>query len=151
VLYIFDEAKGIHKKIWDAARGALTGPEDRMLAVSTPPLAPIGEFVRVFMHLRLTWKMFAYGPIPQQSKSWREEREKEWPIGSPELTAKVLGEVPKSSTAKTVIPVNLVEAPMKRRAAQKDLEGVRRTGPDLAHLGIELTVIAMLHGRLILP
>jgi len=151
VLYIFDEAKGIQKKIWDAARGALTGPEDRMLAVSTPPLAPIGEFVRVFTQLRATWKTFAYGPTPRQSKSWRKEREREWPKSSPEYISKVLGEIPKSSTDRTIIPMDLIEKAMMRQPSPEDLLGVTRIGMDVARYGQDSTVIACLHGKVVLP
>ncbi len=151
VLYIFDEAKGINKKIWDAARGALTGTEDRMLAVSTPPLAPIGEFVRVFTQLRTTWKTFHFGPTPRQSKSWRREREKEWPKGSPEYVSKILGEIPKSSTDRTIIPLGLIEAAMARTPTAKDLEGNSSLGMDVARYGADETVIARRHGVVVLP
>lgn len=151
VLYVLDEAKGIDKKIWDAARGALTGDEDRMLAVSTPPLAPIGEFVRVFTHLRSTWKTFYVPPTPRQSKQWRKDREREWPKGSPEYISKVLGEIPKHSTDRTVIPVALVEEAMRRKATQADLDGVKRIGCDVARHGMDETVIAVMHGKVVLP
>lgn len=149
--YIFDEAKGIPKKLWDSARGALTGPEDRMLAVSTPPLAPIGEFVRVFTHLRTTWKTFAFGSTPRQSKEWRKEREREWPVGSPEHTAKILGEIPRSSVDSTVIPLGLIEAAMARVPSAKDYEGSNRLGVDVGSKGVDPTVIAARQGNVILP
>lgn len=151
ILYVFDEAKGIDKGIWDAARGALTGPEDRMLAVSTPPLAPIGEFVRVFTQLRATWKTFHYGPTPRQSKQWRQEREKEWPKSSPEYISKVLGEIPKSSTDRTVVPMGLIEAAMQRQPTAEDLCGITRLGLDVARYGQDSTILARLHGKVILP
>jgi phage terminase large subunit len=151
VLYIFDEAKGIQKKIWDAARGALTGPEDRMLAVSTPPLAPIGEFVRVFTQLRATWKTFHFGPTPRQSKKWRREREREWPKGSPEYVSKILGEIPKSSTDRTVIPLDLIEKAMQRQPTAEDLKGSTSVGMDVARYGQDETVMAFRHGKVILP
>jgi phage terminase large subunit len=151
ILYVFDEAKGIAKGIWDAARGALTGPEDVMLAVSTPPLAPIGEFVRVFTQLRTTWKTFAFGPTPRQSKQWRKEREKEWPKSSPEYVSKVLGQIPKSSTDRTIIPLDLIEAAMNRQPRPEDLVGSTQIGMDVARYGQDETVQAFRHGKVILP
>ena len=151
VLYIFDEAKGIKTDIWNAARGALTGSEDRMLAVSTPPLAPIGEFVRVFTQLRTTWKTFHYGPTPRQSKKWRKEREKEWPKGSPEYVSKILGEIPKSSTDRTIVPLGLIEAAMARSATADNIKGTSSIGMDVARYGADETVLARRHGMVILP
>jgi hypothetical protein len=147
VFYILDEAKGIKHKIWDAARGALTGTEDRMLAVSTPPLAPVGEFVRVFTHLRTTWKTFSIGPTPRQSKEWRQEREREWPKGSPEYVSKILGEIPTSATDRTIIPLNLIEAAMKRQPTAEMLKGPSRIGMDVARYGQDSTVLAFLQGK----
>ena len=151
LMYVMDEAKGVAKGIWDAIRGAITGEEDILLAVSTPPLAPIGEFVRVFTELRTTWKTFAFGPTPRQSKQWRKAREKEWPKSSPEYISKVLGEIPKSSTDRTIVPLGLIEESMARKVTDEDLRGITRLGLDIARYGSDLTVLARLHGKVILP
>ena len=166
VLYILDEAKGIDKAIWDAARSSLTGPHDRILAVSTPPLAPIGEFVRVFTSLRDAWKCFSIGPTPRQSPQWIADREREWPRGSPEHTAKVLGEIPQYGGDDTVVPLGLVEAAMRRgtdlglpgaddRAILAPilaaLEGEKIVGVDVARLGSDSTIYARRVGMVILP
>ena len=166
VLYILDEAKGIDKSIWDAARSALTGPHDRILALSTPPLAPIGEFVRVFTSLRDAWKCFSIGQTPRQSPQWIADRAREWPVGSPEHTAKVLGEIPQYGGDDTVVPLGLVEAAMGRGEPMAGmlpdddalldpgltaLGGEKIIGVDVARFGNDLTVYARRQGQVILP
>jgi hypothetical protein len=90
-------------------------------------------------------------PTPRQSKQWRKDREREWPKGSPEYVSKVLGQIPKHSTDRTVIPVALIEEAMRRKPTQDDLDGVKRLGVDVARLGQDESVIAALHGKVILP
>lgn len=152
VLYIFDEAKGVPKTIWDAARGALTGEHDRMLVISTPPLAPIGEFVKVFTTLRHTWKTFAIPPTPRQDPAWRAEREREWPPGSPEHESKILGHIPRLGGDDTVIPLGLIEAAMQAPpvAMNAGLLGTQ-IGCDVARYGSDETVFALRRGAVIGP
>lgn len=56
ILFIFDEAKGIHPWAWDSARGSMTGGHCRWLVISTTDGVDVGEpFYQCFMKKGSTW------------------------------------------------------------------------------------------------
>lgn len=56
MLFIFDEAKGIEKWMWDSVRGLMTGGHCRWLAISTTDGVEVGEeFYNVFEDKKSDW------------------------------------------------------------------------------------------------
>jgi len=56
ILFIFDEAKGIPRWVWDASRGSMTGGFCRWLVISTTDGVQVGdEFWKIFQGDRSEW------------------------------------------------------------------------------------------------
>jgi len=95
ILFVVDEAKGVHKAIYDSIDGALTTGGQR-LYTSTPG-SRIGQFYESH-HGRIA-KFFHAIHIRgdhsrRVSQKWIDQKREEWGESSPIFQAKVLGEFP---------------------------------------------------------
>lgn len=122
LLYTFDESKAIPDEIWDGAEGAFASPEQGealALSISTPG-PPHGRFYEIqsrkpgtedwwVRHITLE-EAIAAGRI---SRSWAEQRKRQWGESSAIYQNRVLGEFA-TSTAEGIIPLAWVEAAIDR-------------------------------------
>lgn len=151
IVYVYDEAKAIADKTWNATEGAFssagedTDSEAFALAISTPG-EPIGRFYDIHArkpgyedwwtrHVTLEEALRA-GRI---SHEWAEQRARQWGEDSAIYQNRVLGQFA-SSSEDTVIPLPWVEAAVERWRAWADeghpeLEGVRTLGVDIGRGG----------------
>ena len=119
LLYTLDEAKAIPDAIWDAIEGALSSGDCYALSISTPG-PPHGRFHEIqsrkpgtedwwVRHITLE-EAIAAGRI---SRSWAEQRKRQWGESSAIYQNRVLGEFA-TSTAEGIIPLAWVEAAIDR-------------------------------------
>jgi hypothetical protein len=163
ILYIFDEAKAIPVATWDAAEGALAAdagdgglPEAFALAISTPG-APQGRFYDIHTrkpgledwftrHVKLAEATRA-GRI---SKTWADQRRRQWGEESALYRNRVLGEF-HAADEDAVIPLQWLEEANLRhtewdRSGRPALTGRRFLGVDVARGGADKTALARRHG-----
>lgn len=162
LVYIFDEAKTIDAKTWDAAEGAFATDDVAMLhnvaseclwfAISTPG-APNGRFYDIHSrrvgyedwdvrHITLD-EAVAAGRI---SPDWAAQRAKQWGEDSAVYQNRVLGEFATQEES-SVIPLAWVELANERYdewvdAGRPDIIGKRTLGVDTARMGADSTVLA---------
>lgn len=178
VLAVLDEAKSIPLLSWDASEGAFSGDEAKtevfVLAASTPG-EPVGRFYDIQtrkpgyedwhpMHVSLEMALAAR----RVSKTWVEQRGRQWGKDSAAYANYVLGEF-HSSDEDAVIPLGWVEAAVERhkdstlrfasRAVLKRIQPVtaakRPAGRpalscvsvDVARQGDDQTAIALIYGQ----
>ena len=157
ILYVYDEAKAIPDKTWDASEGAFAGTGDAYaLAISTPG-EPQGRFYQIHArqpgygdwwtrHVTLKEAVLA-GRV---SVEWAKQRAKQWGKSSAVFQNRVLGEFA-SSAGDGVIPLSWVEAANQRWLAWKD-SGEQ---PPLDTVGVDVgrggdyTILALKAGQVI--
>lgn len=125
LLVIFDEAKSIPVKSWDAIEGAFSGggsesgAEAFVLSISTPA-EPQGRFFDIQSkkkgyedwHVR-RWKIEAVIKAGRVAKDWVEQKKLQWGAQSALFLNRVLGEFA-TSEDDGVIPLGWVEAAQSR-------------------------------------
>ncbi|MBA9005963.1 hypothetical protein [Thermomonospora cellulosilytica] len=158
LFYLIDEAKIVPNGTWDAIEGAFSGgretgyPEALALAISTPG-PPAGRFYDIHRrapgledwwvrHVTLAEAIEA-GRI---SRTWAEQRRRQWGADSALYANRVLGEF-HASDEDSVIPLAWVEAAVERwhvwdQAGRPRLTGKRVLGVDVARAGGDSTVLA---------
>lgn len=165
LLYLVDEAKVVPDATWDAIEGAFSGgrtdglPEAFALAISTPG-PTTGRFYDIHRrapgledwftrHVTLE-EAIAAGRI---SRSWAEQRARQWGPDSALYANRVLGEF-QAADEDSVIPLAWVEAAVERwhewdQAGRPPVAGRRVLGVDVARSGGDSTVMAHRYGWLI--
>lgn len=165
LLYVIDEGKVVPEATWDAIEGAFSGgrtdglPEAFALAISTPG-PPAGRFYDIHRrapgledwdtrHVTLE-EAIAAGRI---SRTWAEQRARQWGADSAMYANRVLGEF-HASDEDSVIPLAWVEAAVERwhewdQEGRPPVDGRRYLGVDVARFGGDSTVIAHRQGLLI--
>lgn len=172
VVYVFDEAKEIPNKTWDAAEGAFAGAgadtpaEAFALAISTPG-EPGGRFYDIHSrkpgyedwwprHVKLE-EAIAAGRI---SREWAEARARQWGETSAVYLNRVKGEFATSEES-GIISLAWVEAANERWREWNDagrpmcheedgsLKPMDAVGVDVARSGEDQTVMAVRYGRII--
>lgn len=125
LLYVFDEAKAIPEKTWDAAEGAFSGggADTRMgafaVAISTPG-EPQGRFYRIHRrergfedwwvrHVTLDEAIAA----DRISRDWARQRALQWGVDSAVYLNRVAGEF-SASEEDGVVPLAWIEAAQRR-------------------------------------
>lgn len=157
ILYIFDEAKAIPAKTFDAAEGAFSGSgaskstEALALCISTPG-PPNGRFYEIHAremgyedwwarHVTLA-EAIAAGRIGEE---WAELRRRQWGEKSAVYRNRILGEFA-SADEDGVIPLAWIEEANERWRAWKEsgveLLPLTTVGVDVGRSGDDLTVLA---------
>lgn len=145
LLVIVDEACGIPEMLWNAINSLVTNDFARVLAIGNPddPTSKFADYCKpgsgwnVITIPAFSTPNFTGEWIPEEIRddlvtpAWVEEREREWGIGSPLYTSKVLAEFPEV-TDDTLFPPALLE-----RACKNELAGIApgRYGADIARMG----------------
>lgn len=148
LLILIDEAKGMADEVWAALQGSLTAQyradrpvEQKVVVLSTPPLAKVGWFAGVSTSSR--WKTIHVSGLdsPRVSREFVEEIRDSYGEGSPEYESYVLGEIPEAA-AETVIQTRWVEKAQSRHSNKSSPRlpvvtcDVAREGEDLSTFGI---------------
>src|SRR5258706_7407242 len=157
--YSFDESKSIPPDIWDAAEGAFSTGECMALACSTPG-EPMGRFYQIcakkagyedwwVRHVSLEEAIDA-GRI---SRTWAEQRKRQWGEKSAVYINRVLGEFCASDDT-SLIPLSWVERSNERwresiDKLQEDSDysvgPLVTIGADISSGGADRTVLALRH------
>lgn len=159
LLYVFDEAKAIPRRTWDAAEGAMSSGNCYWLAISTPG-EPQGVFYDIHarkpgfgdwsvMHVRKE-DAIAAGRI---SRQWVEQRRSQWGENSAVYLNRVEGEFA-SSVRESVIPLAWVEVANERWLEWQERSGgeydyLDAVGVDVARYGDDKSCLALRQGDVI--
>lgn len=170
LLFIFDEAKAIPPKTWDAVEGAFSGAGSDagarafVLSISTPG-EPQGRFFQIQArqkgyedwHVRrvLLEDVIRAGRV---SSDWVAQRERQWGRDSALFQNRVLGEFA-TSDEDGVIPLSWIEAAQERWSEFHSKCGgpekyrhscdpgeFTSVGVDPARSGVDKTALALRHG-----
>jgi hypothetical protein len=146
--YIFDEASGIARIIFETAMGGMTDGEPMMFLFSNPT-KPVGFFFDTHHELKHRFKTYkvdsrdAKMTNKKEIQTWIED----WGIDSDFVAVRVLGEFPMTGD-KQFIPTNLVTAAMEKdREPQSALTDPIIIGVDVARFGDDETTIYVRKGR----
>lgn len=149
VLYLFDEASGIHEVIWETAEGALTDGGGVFMAFGNPT-KNTGRFYDTFSHKDIS-KFWGNHTVNCESvdrvdkqllKDWRDM----YGADSDFYRVRCLGEFPKHGT-KQFIPLEVCEEAAARRLPAEAYEGQPLVlGVDVARFGEDRTVFTMRQG-----
>lgn len=157
LLLVVDEAGGVDERIFEAAEGALSSPESRLLMLGNPTTAG-GTFFRAFHQDRQLYNRVAISAfdtpaftgevVPPAvlrrltSREYVDTARARWGEGSPLYQVRVLGEFP-TVTDDTVVPFGELEAAQQRRV---ELGQPVVVACDVARFGSDETVIVVRHG-----
>lgn len=147
LLLLIDEAKGMADEIYAALLASLTSEgintEQKIVALSTPPLSRQGWFARVSSSSE--WNVVHISGLdsPRVSRDYVREIEETFGLESPEYQSFVLGEIPEA-TSETVVPLKWFEAcqalapssPKKTTRLPVLTCDVAREGDDLSTFGV---------------
>lgn len=156
VMFIFDEAKGIKREIFDGAKGAMTkGAKSAKMIAASVPGGAMGYFFDIFNSLQHIWKTYHISAFESGmvNKDWIEECRLEWGEDNPVYISKVLGDFVRISENQ-LFPLHLVEAAMRRWELEEEAgwyydpaeDGSVRIGADIAQFGGDETVVSKLAG-----
>lgn len=156
VLVIIDEAAGVNKKLWQAAKGLILNDNCRLLAIGNPS-SPVGDFFDCFknplwnpIHIpaSITPNVVAGKEVIPGlvTKEWIEERKKDWGESNPLFISKVLADFPEEAENILVL-LSWVEA---AKNATLEASGAKGLGVDVARFGTAWTVLTAIHGSKVL-
>jgi hypothetical protein len=149
LLIIVDEAKAMPDEVYDAIRGALTNAERegkvKMLVLSTPPLANVGWYCRLFGVRSEGWHRIHVSGLDSErvSQHYIDEMARDYGADSAVYQAKVLGNIPEAG-ADVVIQGRWIEDAQQRGENPGDK---RRPVVicDVARQGEDLTAVGVIH------
>jgi hypothetical protein len=160
LLFVFDEAKAIPARTFDACEGALNGTGEAFAMALSTPGAPNGRFYDIqsrkagyedwrAVHVTLE-QAIAAGQI---SAEWAEQRRRQWGENSAIYQNRVRGEF-FASDEDSVIPLAWAEAAVARwyeweAAGKPDTGRPRTVGVDVARFGTDKTVLAIRNGPVV--
>lgn len=156
LLYVFDEAKAIPERIFDASEGAFSssGPDvgkvGKILVISTPPdISPTGRFVDIHKRKKgfENWKTrqvtleetIAAGRV---SKQWAQDRKNQWGENDPRFIAHVRGMIPEV-TSTGVVPQGWYAAAAQRGRMIQNWGKIVSIGVDIGDGDGDASVIAV--------
>lgn len=147
ILFIIEEASGVHDSIFELAEGSQTTLDCRMLLCGNPTRLS-GFFHRCFNADRKFWNCITLnGEKSSLVNPKYIERQKRYGTDSDIYRVRVLGEFPKES-ADTIIQLNLLED-AKNRDILLPPSAPRIAGLDVARFGDDKTAIVIRQGGVI--
>jgi phage terminase large subunit len=155
LLVIYDEASGIHAKIFEVGEGYMTTDGARMLLIGNPTRTS-GEFFDAFHSKRADYHTLHISAmesppitgeqVPDQARAaltgqaWVDSRLQAWGEDSPMFAIRVLGDFAKLSSD-TVIDLGVVEDAQERDVPADNRRDLIVIGCDVARYGSDETVI----------
>lgn len=144
IFLLYDEAKGIPKKNFEALSGALNAPISKELLATTP--GPKGEHwerhagskKHMYQHVHATaWE------VPRLVE-WAQARKEEWGEDSPVYRIRVMAEYCDEALMK--IFTDTILRKFKENASKVSKAGERILGVDVARFGVDNTVFTYRYG-----
>lgn len=150
VLLIVDEASGIHEKVFEAARGSMSG-HNAITILAGNPVRGSGLFFDTHKKPEVAKRWYRVHvsclDTPLVSKNYAQEMAEQYGEESNVYRVRVLGEFP-AADDDTVIPLELAEAALNRDvAAIKDAKII--WGLDVARFGSDRTSLAKRKGNVL--
>lgn len=146
ILFVVDEAAGVHDAVFQAAEGALSTPGARLLMAANPTRLT-GYFADSQRHNRgeFTTLHFRSGDSPLVDPSYRAKLVRKWGEGSNVVRVRADGDFPKQDDD-ALISLEWAEAAIDRPAI-RDPKADTRIGLDVARFGDDRTVFAVRRGN----
>lgn len=146
VVVVFDEASGIHEKIWEVADGALTDGEGFFIAKGNPTL-PDGEFANCFDKHAAFWRTRHVDSreVRHTNKTELQKIIERYGIDSDRVKVRIRGMFP-STSYNGFIDGSAVDAAMKREEVIHDSGAPLIMAVDVGHEGDDESVIGFRQG-----
>lgn len=148
LLFIGDEASGIHDMIFEVASGAMSTPGAKTVLTGNPTRGQ-GYFYNTHTKLRDRWRCHRVSSLEAKhaSKDYAKEIADIYGISSNAYRVRVLGDFPTSDDDQ-VIPFELVESAVRR--GQPDTGVFREVwGVDVARFGDDRSALAKRKGNIL--
>ena len=147
LLYVIDEASGVEEAIFEAAEGALSTPEARVLMLGNPTRNS-GTFAASHKQNRgdYTALHFRSQDSPLVDAGYRQRLVRKWGDGSNEVRVRADGDFPRQEDD-VLISLDLTEPCLSR---EYDVGvGQRILGVDVARMGSDRTVLLVRQGGMV--
>jgi phage terminase large subunit len=147
LLYVVDEASGVEEAIFEAAEGALSTPEARVLLLGNPT-RNAGTFAASHTAHRgdYTPLHFRSQDSPLVDPGYRQRLVRKWGEGSNVVRVRADGEFPRQEDD-VLISLDFTEPCLSRERDQG--VGQRILGVDVARMGSDRTVLLLRQGRVV--
>lgn len=147
MMFLIDEASGVHDIVFEVAQGTLSTPGARVIMAGNPTKTT-GYFYRSFKADRDYWERVTFNceDSPLVAKQYINQMRDEYGVDSDIYRVRVLGEFPVGGDMQ-FIGVDAAEAAMKRQAQEDSyLFAPVLLGVDVAWYGGDMSVIFMRQG-----
>ena len=146
IMFVVEEAGGVHDKIFEVAEGALSSPNASLLMGGNPTRST-GYFAASHRHNRgeFTTLHFRSSDSPLVAPDYRPGLVRKFGEDSNVVRVRADGEFPRADDD-TLIPLDQVEAAIERPRADDREPGDRRLGVDIARYGDDRTVFILRDG-----
>ena len=143
--FIIDEASGIPQIIFEVAEGAMTG-ENTLVVMAANPTRAEGYFYDSHHKNRWMWRCFQFNAEESEnvSKTWIEQKKRQYGVDSDVYKVRVKGEFP-SQSSNAVLRLSDVEDAIVREVY--DDSGAEVWGLDIADYGDDRTVLVKRKGK----
>jgi phage terminase large subunit len=147
LLYVIDEASGVDELIFEAAEGALSTPQARVLLLGNPTRVS-GTFYASHHANRnqYTTLHFRSQDSPLVDPSYRPRLVAKWGAESNVVRVRADGDFPRQEED-MLISLDLTEPCLTRERVPG--YGLRRLGIDVARMGSDRTALVLRHGRVV--
>lgn len=122
ILFIIDEAAGVHDRVFEVARGALSTPGARVVMTGNPTQLT-GYFYNAFNINRDSWTRLHFSCLdsPLVAPNFADDMRREYGEDSDIFRIRVLGDFPRAGL-KSIIPADRVDAAMERKLPPNAVE-----------------------------
>lgn len=147
LLYLIDEASGIHEKVFETAEGALSTP-DCIVVMASNPTRTDGYFHRSHHRDRKMWKCITMSSAesPLVDKKFVTDMAQKYGRDSNVFRVRVLGQFPAGSDD-VLIPLDLIDAALARKVDTSAFaQDVSRAGLDVARFGSDASALVVRQG-----
>jgi phage terminase large subunit len=146
IMFVVEEAGGVHDKIFEVAEGALSSPNASLLMGGNPTRAT-GYFAASHKHNRaeFTTLHFRSADSPLVASDYRPGLVRKFGEGSNVVRVRADGDFPRTDDD-TLIPLDAVEEAIRRPHDDAIGPGDRRLGVDVARYGDDRTVFILRDG-----
>jgi phage terminase large subunit len=150
LLFIVEEASGVHDKIFEVAEGALSSPKSRLIMAGNPTLST-GYFANSHKRDRASYTClhFKSGDSPLVDKKYREELCRKFGEGSNVVRVRADGEFPLQDDD-VLISLELTERSLHQAPYVGDESLPVILGVDPARFGSDRTAFVLRQGRNVL-
>jgi len=146
ILFLIDEASGVHEKVFQVAEGALS-TEGAFVVMAANPTREDGYFYETHHKMRDRWAALHWDgeDSPMVSKAYVEDMQKKYGVDSPIYQVRVKGNF--ATAADGVIPLSWCTAAQEREiqvvSSAKEIWGL-----DVARFGDDSTALAKRKGNI---